>query len=210
MPRQTISAIDLLTAYAAVAPGALPALAFTAALNAQISNEVLTAAAPALNIEIAGTLANVPVRPSSVTIVDEAGSPQSITDDGNGNLVGAVGAGGTNTINYETGVYSFSFAANVTGNVKATYKNSGSRYVCAERETVLVKNAAVGAKTVTVKSQPGAKTGRTKDITSYSIAAGGIVALPDLKRDGYADAEGYVRIDVQDENIQIAVLRRPS
>jgi hypothetical protein len=208
MARQTLAAIDVLGAYDPVGPGDLDEVTFTAALNAAIIAEVLNSAQPAANIEIAGALANVPVRPGSVTIVDETGAPQSITDDGNGNLTGDVGAGGTNTIDYETGAYSFSFAANVVGDVSADYTHTGSRYAATERETVLVKNAAGGAKTVTVKSQPN-RLGRTADITAYSIAAGAIVPLPDLRRDGWVDAEGYVRLDVEDENIQFAVLRRP-
>jgi hypothetical protein len=208
MARQTIAGIDVLGAYAPVGPGDLTAITFTAALNAAITGEVLSGAEPAANIAIVGTLANAPVRPGSVTIVDETGTPQAITDDGSGALIGDVGAGGTNTIDYETGAYSFSFAADVEGNVSADYTHSGSRYACTERETVLVKNNAVGAKTVTVKSQPNLR-GRTGDIAVYSIAAGAIVPLPDLRRDGWADAEGFVRIDVEDQNIQFAVLRRP-
>lgn len=210
MARQTIAAISILGAYEPISPGELPVLAFTAALHAAISNELLSDDTPAANIEIAGTLANFPIKPGSLTIVDETGgTPQEITDDGNGNLVGDVGAGGDNSIDYETGAYSFSFAANVVGDVEADYTHSGSRYACAERETVLVKNNAGGAKTVTVVSQRN-HTGRLGDIAAYSIAAGAIVALPDLRRDGWADADGYVRLNVEDQNIQFAVLRRPS
>ena len=65
-----------------------------------------------------GNLSFLPVRPGTVLITD---GTQSCTDDGNGNLTGAdINAGGTNTINYNTGAYDFTFAANVGNAVAIT------------------------------------------------------------------------------------------
>jgi len=55
-----------------------------------------------------GALAYIPVRAATVVFTD---GTQEVRDDGNGNLVGAVNATGTNTVNYATGVYDFTFAA---------------------------------------------------------------------------------------------------
>lgn len=57
------------------------------------------------------TLRRTPIRPSSVSITadDVAGTEMTITDDGSGNLVGDVGTGGANTIDYTTGAIDFSF-----------------------------------------------------------------------------------------------------
>jgi len=56
-----------------------------------------------------GTLSYFPVRPGTVSITDGS---QVATDDGAGNLIGSINGGGTNTINYATGAYDVTFAAN--------------------------------------------------------------------------------------------------
>jgi hypothetical protein len=69
----------------------------------------------------AGTLAWTPVKPGTVTIVAGA---LTVTDDGNGNLVGDVNPAGANTIVYATGAYDVTFNANVLNGVDivATYR----------------------------------------------------------------------------------------
>ena len=54
-----------------------------------------------------GNLSWTPLRPGSLVLSD---GDQVVTDDGNGNLVGDVGAG-NNTVNYGTGAYDVTFAA---------------------------------------------------------------------------------------------------
>ena len=54
---------------------------------------------------------DLPIRPNTVEITD---GTQVVTDDGEGNLVGAVGAG-TNLIDYHTGITTVTFAAVVGG-----------------------------------------------------------------------------------------------
>lgn len=65
----------------------------------------------------AGTLVYTPVRAGTVIITD---GTQRATDDGNGNLVGNVNAGGTNTVNYSTGAYDVTFAAAVANGTAVT------------------------------------------------------------------------------------------
>lgn len=61
-----------------------------------------------------GILANLPVKPSSVTIsaVDAVDAAMVVTDDGAGALVGDIGAG-ANTIDYVTGAFDVDFVAAV-------------------------------------------------------------------------------------------------
>jgi len=54
-----------------------------------------------------GTLANLTVKVSSITITFTDTTTKTITDDGAGALIGNVNGGGTNTINYTTGAYDF-------------------------------------------------------------------------------------------------------
>lgn len=70
-------------------------------------------------VAMTGTASFTPVQPGTVIVADTAGV-QYATDDGNGNFVGNVSAG---TINYGTGVYTFTFTALTTTGVQvlATY-----------------------------------------------------------------------------------------
>lgn len=63
-----------------------------------------------------GNFAHIPVRSLTITITD---GTQVVQDDGNGNLVGNVTAG-SNTINYQTGAFSFKFANATTLNTPIT------------------------------------------------------------------------------------------
>lgn len=65
----------------------------------------------ASNKQFSGVLANSPVNVSSISFTDDTGTPQVVTDDGSGNLIGDVDGTGTNTIDYKTGEYDFTFAA---------------------------------------------------------------------------------------------------
>jgi len=58
----------------------------------------------------AGTLAYTPVIPGTLVLTD---GTQVVRDNGAGGLVGDINAAGVNTVNYNTGVYSVTFAANV-------------------------------------------------------------------------------------------------
>lgn len=63
--------------------------------------------------QFTGNLSYLPVKPGTVKFVGEASSVElEVTDDGNGNMIGDIGAG-TNTINYVTGAFDFDFSANI-------------------------------------------------------------------------------------------------
>lgn len=65
------------------------------------------------------TLGNLPVVPGSLTLTDAGGL--SVTDDGEGALIGDVDPAGTNTINYLTGAIDVTFSG-VTGALTADYE----------------------------------------------------------------------------------------
>jgi len=75
-----------------------------------------------------GNLAHIPVRPGTVKFTD---GTQEVVDNGNGLLTGNVNAAGTNTVNYATGAYDFTFAANVAAATAITvdyeYKSAPSQ-----------------------------------------------------------------------------------
>lgn len=89
-----------------------------------ISDEVVTTGALLADAQIATNLAFVPIKPGSVTISHaSAAGTEVITDDGAGGLVGDVGTGGADTINYSTGAIDTSFDNAVDAGVAvlATY-----------------------------------------------------------------------------------------
>lgn len=92
--------------------------------NESYSSELIDAEALGTGDGIAtaftGSLSFTPVRPGTVQIVAGA---QTVTDDGNGNIVGDIGVG-TNTINYATGAYNFDFAAAPALGVEVTAQYS--------------------------------------------------------------------------------------
>jgi phage tail sheath protein FI len=98
-----------------------------------VVGEILGAAVPASGTQ-AFTADKVSIVPGSVTInyVDGIATPQTLTDDGSGNLTGLGTA--TGTINYYTGAISISWGlADVTaGNVTMTYDYEPATFVAAE------------------------------------------------------------------------------
>jgi len=60
-----------------------------------------------------GTLDYTPCVPGTLQITDGALSAQ---DDGQGNLIGDIVAGGVNTVNYSTGAFDVTFSANIAAN----------------------------------------------------------------------------------------------
>jgi hypothetical protein len=72
-----------------------------------------------------GSVRYTPVIKNQVAFqeVDSSGTiVQEVTDDGNGNLTGDVSGGGTNSIDYSSGDYDFTFAQSTSNNVVVDYK----------------------------------------------------------------------------------------
>lgn len=93
-----------------------------------------------------GNLSWTPVRPGTIEITDGA---QTVTDDGQGNLVGDVDGGGDNTINYATGAYDVTFAADV-GNgdtISATYQFDSEAHTGVPQVELLLESSPVVART---------------------------------------------------------------
>lgn len=106
-----------------------------------VENEVLDTTDRAINAAFTPTFAFVPIRPGTVIITD---GTLRITDDGNGNLVGDIGSGGTNTIDYNSGVSSFSFGTDPAAPVSATYEyDMENNSALPEVDLVLVQSPVI-------------------------------------------------------------------
>lgn len=80
--------------------------------------------------QFTGTLTYLPVKAGTVKFTgDVSGTILEVSDDGNGNLVGDIGAG-TNTINYGTGAFDFDFSSAIDNgdpvNVEYRYDAEGN------------------------------------------------------------------------------------
>lgn len=86
----------------------------------------------------------------------------------------------------------------------------GDTFQCTGREILLVKNGT-GTNTITITSIADEK-GRTKDITTYSLAAGLFAAfgIGLTNAQGWKAAAGTVRITVSSAEVTVAVLRLPA
>jgi hypothetical protein len=101
--------------------------------SASIAAEQIKAGGTGANVEISGTLAQIPFLPSLAPIqgaVDEVplvtdAAAQAVTFNVDGTITGDTGSGGTNTWDPTTGAYSFSFAGASTGPVNAAYVIEG-------------------------------------------------------------------------------------
>ena len=93
----------------------------------------------------ASVLGYKPVRAGTLTITD---GTQVVNDNGNGALVGDIGAG-TNTINYATGAYTVTFAANPDNGaaITATYEYNSEANVGTPEVDIQLTSAMVTART---------------------------------------------------------------
>jgi len=99
-----------------------------------------------------GNLAYRPIRPGTLVITD---GTQRATDDGNGALVGDVNAGGNNTIDYSTGAYDVTFAANVGAgdSITATYEYNSEANDSTPEIDLQLTSAPVTARTQKLRAR---------------------------------------------------------
>ena len=93
----------------------------------------------------------------------------------------------------------------------AADSGNGNTFVCTGREILILQNDEVGALTVTITSTDDA-TGRTEDITTYSLAAGDRavfgVGLTNAK--GWKNSSGLITLTASADTLKVAVLRIPA
>lgn len=86
---------------------------------------------------------------------------------------------------------------------------NGNSFAASGDELILVQNTDTGAHHYSVSSVADVL-GRTKDLTSVSIAAGAIHALPKLPNDGWRQSDGNIYVNGDDATVKFAVLSLPS
>ncbi len=155
-----------------------------------------------------GTLAGGSAVPYSVSITTTsiADATLTVTDDGSGNLIGDVAAGGTNTIDYETGAWDVTFSANVKNllDIEADYYE-------APASTSYTSQMADGDEGTAVASSDiyGAslEAGREGIYALDSIRDNLLVGVPDFAGDETADGNLCDWVDGKED--RFAILTTP-
>lgn len=88
---------------------------------------------------------------------------------------------------------------------------SGDTIACNGRDVIIAFNSGASPYTVTITSQADEK-GRTKDITTYSLAAGdyAVFGVGLTNSAGWKDANGNINVTVSNVAVKWAVLRLPA
>ncbi len=86
-----------------------------------------------------------------------------------------------------------------------------NQFVFQPRDLLIVHNTDAAPQTFTVTSVADRKTGRTKDITTYSLAAGKIAVVgPFLDQDGWMQTDGYVYVEASAATVKFGVIQQPA
>lgn len=85
----------------------------------------------------------------------------------------------------------------------ATNKN---KFRCIGGEKLIAYNSGVGARTITVQSQPDALN-REGDITAYSIAAGKFAVIGPFPLDAWRDSNNDIIVEPEHAEVKFAVIR---
>lgn len=83
--------------------------------------------------------------------------------------------------------------------------SNGNYFVATGRDIILVQNTGGTAATVTVTSAPD-PWGRTRDITTYSLAAGAIAAFGPLEQLGWVQSSGQVYLEASTNTVKFGIL----
>ncbi len=115
----------------------------------------------------------------------------------------------TLTVQQAPSVYSTISAGAATVTMVAGDVSNGNDFVSSGDEEIILNNTGVSAYTVTVTSVADSL-GRTKDIATYSIAAGAIARFGPFPPHGWKDANGKIKFTVSNALVYVGVVRLPS
>lgn len=87
---------------------------------------------------------------------------------------------------------------------------NGNQFAVGPRELVVAHNTSAGALTLTVTSVADARTGRTGDITTYSIPAGEYAIFGPFGNDGWGQSDGYVYLTPSATTLKLGVVSLPA
>jgi hypothetical protein len=82
-----------------------------------------------------------------------------------------------------------------------------NQFLAGDNDLIFVHNSGASPYTVTVTSAPDPIFGRTKDIATYSFAAGIYGVIGPLKQAGWVQADGYVYLEASNASVKFGVVQ---
>ena len=82
-----------------------------------------------------------------------------------------------------------------------------NQFLANDNDLIIVHNTGASPYTVTVTSAPDPVFGRTKDIATYSFAAGEYGVIGPLKQAGWMQADGYVYLQASNASVKFGVVQ---
>ena len=82
-----------------------------------------------------------------------------------------------------------------------------NQFLPSGKDLLIAQNSGASAYTITVTSAAD-RQGRTGDVTTYSIAAGGIAAFV-VGSDGWVQTDGYVYCEASNASVKLGVVSLP-
>lgn len=100
-------------------------------------------------------------------------------------------------------------AGSLAVTMAATVVADKAQFLASGKDLVICRNTGGSPYTVTITSVASAKNNRTGDITSYSIAAGGIAVFGPFEREGWMQSDGYVYVEANNVAVEFGVITLP-
>ena len=85
-----------------------------------------------------------------------------------------------------------------------------NQFLAGDNDLIVIHNTGASAYTVTVTSAPDPIFGRTKDITTYSFAAGEYGVIGPLKQAGWMQSDGYVYLQASNVAVKFGIVKLPA
>jgi hypothetical protein len=82
-----------------------------------------------------------------------------------------------------------------------------NQFLANDNDLIIVHNTGASPYTVTVTSAPDPIFGRTKDIATYSFAAGEYGVIGPLKQAGWMQSDGYVYLQASNASVKFGVVQ---
>jgi hypothetical protein len=107
------------------------------------------------------------------------------------------------------GPYGNYTAGTVTLSLQAADVSNKNSFVCGPNDIVIAQNSGASPYTVTITSAADPLTGRSGDITTYSLAAGEIAVFGPFKAPGWMQTDGSIYLEASNAAVKFSPVTIP-
>lgn len=107
------------------------------------------------------------------------------------------------------GPYGSYTAGAATLSMQAADVANKNSFVCGPNDIVIAQNSGASPYTVTITSVADPITGRTGDITTYSLAAGDIAVFGPFRAPGWMQSDGSIYLEASNAAVKFAPVTIP-